>query len=72
MSQKKQALEIAETIRKNIQAYEFIENDVSFSTTISIGLTKYTENLNEDSLISIADNALYQAKKEGRNKVVLI
>lgn len=69
---KKQALEIAEKIRTNIQIYKFIENDVSFSTTISIGITKYTETLNEDALISIADNALYQAKKEGRNKVVII
>lgn len=69
---KKQALEIAENIRTNIEMYKFIENNISFSTTISIGITKYTENLNEDTLISIADNALYQAKKEGRNKVVLI
>ncbi|MDD5021436.1 MAG: GGDEF domain-containing protein [Endomicrobiaceae bacterium] len=72
MALKKQAIEIAEKIRKNIQTYKFIENNISFSATISIGVTKYTENLNEDNLISIADNALYQAKKEGRNKVVLI
>jgi diguanylate cyclase (GGDEF)-like protein len=72
MIAKKQVLEIAENIRKNVEKQKFTDNNETFTTTISIGITKYIESLNEDNLISIADNALYQAKKEGRNKVVMM
>lgn len=72
MVTKKQVSEIAENIRKNVEKQKFTENNETFTTTISIGITKYIESLNEDNLISIADNALYQAKKEGRNKVVMM
>jgi diguanylate cyclase (GGDEF)-like protein len=72
MVTKKQVSEIAENIRKNVEKQKFTEDNETFTTTISIGITKYIETLNEDNLISIADNALYQAKKEGRNKVVMM
>lgn len=67
------AVEIAEKIRKNVEESKFyISKDIEVSITISIGISTYpnlTGNINE--LLEDADNALYQAKSKGRNKVVL-
>jgi len=61
----------AERIRKNIQDSAIEYNDGTYSVTISIGISEYTKDIkNEDELIGMADKALYQAKAEGRNRVV--
>lgn len=67
------ALEAAERIRKNVEGKRFrISNEVSINITISIGISTYpniTDNI--DNLLEHADTALYEAKRTGRNKVVL-
>lgn len=67
------AMEIAERIRKSIENNKFYISDKKFiNITISIGISTYpniTQNINE--LLEHADNALYKAKRTGRNKVVL-
>lgn len=44
-------------------------NEVQFSCTLSAGVTQFTENSSINSIISTADDALYEAKNSGRNKV---
>ena len=67
------AVEIAERIRKNTEDYEFhISDKESINVTISIGVSTYpdkTEDIN--NLTENADNALYKAKRTGRNKVCI-
>ncbi|RUO63293.1 diguanylate cyclase (GGDEF) domain-containing protein [Pseudidiomarina planktonica] len=66
------ATKIAKRIRKDTEALQIMHPDVDepIRMTVSIGLT-----LNTTSVIDIwrgADEALYQAKNSGRNRVVVI
>lgn len=64
------ALQVADRLRREIEANNLISLDVKDSPTISIGVT--TDNggkLTFDQLYSFADQALYQAKALGRNRV---
>ena len=62
----KEAYDFAEKLRSDI---ENANNDVC-PVTISIGFTKYANNVNYHKIIEKADQALYYAKEHGRNKVV--
>ncbi|WP_026883052.1 GGDEF domain-containing protein [Clostridium akagii] len=67
------AFTIAERLRKKVEGNQFnISNEVSIHITISIGVATYpdtTDNVNK--LTNYADIALYEAKRNGRNKVVV-
>jgi diguanylate cyclase (GGDEF)-like protein len=57
---------LAERIREIIESSTF--EDVG-KVTVSFGVTEFRENDTEDSLIKRADDAMYEAKKKGRNRV---
>jgi len=61
------AIHVAERIRERIWA----ENFPGIGTiTASVGISNYPVNaLNKEDLIRVADQALYMAKNEGRNRV---
>ena len=65
------ALEIAENIRKSLKNISFTGNNKSFFVTISIGISKYDKDTDIDTLIGNADDALYKAKKSGRDNIVV-
>lgn len=67
------AVRIAERIRNNVENNKFyISKEVSIYITISIGVSTYPSITKDvDMLVENADLALYQAKRTGRNKVVL-
>jgi len=69
----KMALLVAERIRKKISQAEFVYEGETVNTTISIGVAELKTDLDFtcESLIKRADTALYQAKEQGRNQVVL-
>jgi diguanylate cyclase (GGDEF)-like protein/PAS domain S-box-containing protein len=62
----KEASALAERIREIIESSTF--EDVG-KVTVSFGVTEFRENDTEDSLIKRADDAMYEAKKKGRNRV---
>ncbi len=69
-SDKPLALQIAERLRKKIEDTVFTIGVVEIKITISIGLAFLTKSENTiDLLMSKADEALYRAKKQGRNRV---
>jgi diguanylate cyclase (GGDEF)-like protein len=63
------ALEVAERVRKRIEALHCEYQGRSFRITISLGIAERHGNASLDELIRNADLALYQAKKSGRNRV---
>ena len=60
------ALIFAEKIREIVEKISFTRN---FNITISIGASEVTQGDTQDSLIIRADEALYESKRTGRNKV---
>ena len=65
-------LDIAENIRKSFESIEFKTPNGTKHFTISIGAAVYDrEHENSSSFFEKADAALYQAKRTGKNKVVL-
>lgn len=73
---RKCVMDVAERLRGVIEAHSFpIGTDDQTRTTLrvttSIGVASFRDEVrNMDSLIQVADRCLYQAKKEGRNRVV--
>lgn len=62
----KEGSALAERIREIIESSTF--KDVG-KVTVSFGVTEFRANDTEDSLIKRADDAMYEAKKKGRNRV---
>jgi two-component system cell cycle response regulator len=64
------ALHLAERIRAAIQNKVLVAEGISLHLTVSIGVAeKSAKYANLDQLIKAADEALYQAKQKGRNRV---
>jgi diguanylate cyclase (GGDEF)-like protein len=62
------ALEIAERIRARVAEQEFPGRKI----TISIGVAEFPQHgRTAEAVVSSADEALYEAKRKGRNRVVL-
>lgn len=63
------ALNKIESIRKSFDTKVFTYENSCFKVTFSAGITQYTENLTDTvEMIKFADEALYQSKKDGRNR----
>ena len=62
---------LAERLRKSIEEHGFIYASEHIPVTVSLGVAEWESQMNTDgqTLIKFADRALYQAKREGRNKV---
>ncbi|HEY8500534.1 MAG TPA: sensor domain-containing diguanylate cyclase, partial [Clostridia bacterium] len=66
----KRAYEKAEELRKLISSLTIEDNNITASVTVSMGISTFPTLANTDSsLISSADNALYEAKRSGKNCV---
>lgn len=70
----KAVLEVAERIRTKVREHNFLfKNQTYGPITISIGVAIFPENGDAvELLIKHADNALYNAKKTGRDRVCLL
>lgn len=65
-----QAFEHCQNIRRTVASTPFNMNGEPISVTISIGVSLFDGKEDHDLLFSRADKNLYQAKQQGRNKVI--
>ena len=64
------AVVLAEKIRQAVEEFEFVLGANIVHITISGGVAAYPEDCNtKKELISKADAAMYEAKKQGRNRI---
>jgi len=66
-----EALQIAERLRQSVESHIFNPFRGSGFVTVSIGGCGIPPDKNIDCLIETADAALYNAKRNGRNRVSL-
>jgi len=65
------AVETAERLRRNTSELVFPGLEGKIKLTISVGVTQYVVSESVEALLSRADNALYQSKREGRDRVTV-
>ncbi len=65
------ARQLAERIRAEVQKQVFQSDKGSFSVTLSLGISVYPDDARDKAgMVSLADQALYFAKHNGRNRAV--
>lgn len=63
---------LAERIRRNFAERELSAGDIRFRVTVSAGVAYgHPDGLDFDGILNAADSALYEAKRNGRNRVQL-
>ncbi|MCA0970871.1 diguanylate cyclase [Halobacillus litoralis] len=70
---KERGILVSEKIRKNVEKHPFVlTNGATIKITVSVGIACYRDTtFTREGLIEDADKALYEAKRSGRNKVVV-
>jgi diguanylate cyclase (GGDEF)-like protein len=68
----KDAVRVLDDIRKNLAAISQHKNGTEFAVTFSCGVASFPDFVTPEDLGNAADRALYQAKHEGRNRVVRV
>ncbi len=63
------ATQLMETVRERVEA-SLNGNGAGGSASISVGVAQYEQGGNAQALLALADERLYRAKGEGRNRVV--
>jgi diguanylate cyclase (GGDEF)-like protein len=64
------AHKIADDIREKLEKSKFIYNKRRIGFTVSGGVAGFGKNKNFEQLFTAADQALYKAKKLGKNRIV--
>ena len=61
----------AERLRQCIESTPAVYNSIEIPFSVSIGIATYQDDIeNEDEIYKLADDALYEAKRKGRNLTV--
>jgi len=68
-TKEKDAIDVAEKIRADVESRRFKYKDIVYKVTISTGVVQYSNEKTKGELIEKADKALYKAKHEGKNRV---
>ena len=64
-------VEFAERLRHSVEAHPFQSDRGPLNVTVSIGVSEIGDDPGWDQALTRADEALYEAKSKGRNRVCL-
>jgi len=64
------AVTVAERIRRGVEEYPFASEEGSIQMTVSVGVASHPPIADRNALVRAADEALYAAKRQGKNRVV--
>ena len=64
------AAQLLDRIRVDFSQFYHPVNATSFACTFSCGIAQLTPGISAQALVKLADEALYKAKKQGRNQIV--
>lgn len=64
-----QAIQVAKRLQREVALKQYTEIESELNATISVGVTEFKPGENMDQLLYRVDEALYQAKENGRNRV---
>lgn len=67
---KQECYEVCEEIRKEIQAFPFLQGNTTFYCTVTLGISLYDKEQSFKMNMTHADMALYRGKKTGKNRTV--
>lgn len=67
---RREALEISERIRREVEQFQMMSDIHVFSCTLTLGLHMYQEDRSIEDCINCADKALYYGKRHGKNRSV--
>ena len=63
---------VAEKIRRNVEEHVFRDKDRTYKAAISLGVSYFKPEDDQDTIVKRADDGLYKAKDSGRNRVETI
>jgi diguanylate cyclase (GGDEF)-like protein len=66
-----QAYQLLDAIRVDLSMIRHLAQDVSFACTFSAGIAQWAQGKTAEELVKQADEVLHQAKRGGRNQVVV-
>lgn len=64
------AITVAERIRRVVEAHSFASEEGAIRVTVSAGVASHPPVPDRNALVRAADEALYTAKRQGKNRVV--
>ena len=65
------ARKVGESLREEIEKKEILIDGKTVKVTISLGVSGYSTEKTLDEIINKADKAMYEAKRQGKNRVMI-
>ncbi|MDZ4286036.1 MAG: GGDEF domain-containing protein, partial [Candidatus Sungbacteria bacterium] len=65
------AKKVGESLRAEIEKRDILIDGKTIKVTISLGIAGYGKEKNLDEIINKADKAMYEAKRQGKNRVTI-
>ena len=66
----KEVAKIAERVRSAVEKNSIYVDGIDIKITVSGGIAHSSEKIDRDDLINLADERLYLAKENGRNRII--